>query len=60
MIEQLKLYLFILSVIFVLRYLIELIFKFLIIEEPNPIVVTNTEEVFLYLSISYIITFLIL
>jgi hypothetical protein len=60
MIEQLKLYLFILSIIFVLRYLIELIFKFLIIEEPNPIVVTNTEEVFLYLSISYIITFLIL
>jgi hypothetical protein len=60
MIEQLKLYLFILSIIFVLRYLIELIFKFLIIEEPNPIVVTNTGEVFLYLSISYIITFLIL
>jgi hypothetical protein len=60
MIEQLKLFLFILSIIFVLRYLIELIFKFLIIEEPNPIVVTNTEEVFLYLSISYIITFLIL
>jgi hypothetical protein len=60
MIEQLKLYLFILSIIFVLRYLIELIFKFLIIEEPTPIVVTNTGEVFLYLSISYIITFLIL
>jgi len=60
MIEQLKLFLFILSIIFVLRYLIELIFKFLIIEEPNPIVVTNTGEVFLYLSISYIITFLIL
>jgi hypothetical protein len=60
MIEQFKLYLFVLSIIFVLRYLAELIFKFLFFEEPNPIVVTNTKEVFLYLSISYIITFLIL
>jgi len=58
--EQIKIFLFILSLIFVLRYIIELFFKFFIIDEPKPIVVTSTKEFLLYFATSYIITFLIL
>jgi len=59
MIEQIKLLLFVLSIVFCLRFIIEFSLK-LFQEEPVPMKVGKTEEVFLYLAVSYIITFIIL
>jgi hypothetical protein len=57
MIEQVKFLLFILSSTFILRYFFEFLIKFFFINDPKPIVIKDTKEFFIYLSISYIITF---
>ncbi len=59
MIEQIKLFLFILSLVFTLRFVIEFIVK-LFQEEPQPMEVNSVKEVFIYLAISYIITYIII
>ena len=59
MINQIELYLFILSCIFVLRFVIEFLLQ-LREENPKAITPTTTEKVFLYLTISYIITFFLI
>ena len=52
-------FLFILSIIFItLRFGIELVAKFTD-ENPEPMNITKTERVFIYLAFAYIITFLI-
>jgi hypothetical protein len=56
MIQQIKLFLLILSIVFLLNFIIKFILKFFE-ETPQPIEVTKTNEVFLYLGISYIITY---
>lgn len=52
-------FLLVLSIINVLRFVLEFAFK-LIQENPEPLEVTKTETVFLYLSLSYIITYFII
>lgn len=59
MINQIELYLFVLSCIFVLRFVIEFLLQ-LREENPKAITPTITEKVFLYLTISYIITFFLI
>jgi len=59
MIEQIKLFLFILSIVFSLRFVVEFVLK-LFQEEPVPMKVSKVDEVVLYFTISYIITYLIL
>lgn len=49
-------FLFVLSIIYVLKYIIELTIR-LFQTEVEPIKITKTEGVFYYLAISYIITF---
>jgi hypothetical protein len=58
MIKAISIFFFILSIIFILRYVIE-IFLAIRSEEPRPININKIIEVFLYISISYILTFLI-
>jgi hypothetical protein len=53
------LFLFTLSIIFVLKFIIQFLFKFLQ-RIPTPMIVSNKEQIFLYLAISYILTYLIL
>jgi hypothetical protein len=52
-------FLLVLSIINVLRFVLEFAFK-LIQENPEPLEVTKTETVFLYLSLSYIITYFLI
>jgi hypothetical protein len=59
MISEIKIFLLILSVVFTLRFIVEFIVK-LYQEEPVPMKINKTNEIFLYLSLSYIITSIII
>lgn len=56
MLIKIELFLFILSVIFSLRFVIEFFVRFKD-ENPKPMEISKTNQVFLYLAISYIITY---
>jgi hypothetical protein len=59
MIEQFKLFLFILSCVYTLRFILEFIVK-LFQSEPVPMKVSKVNEIILYLTTSYIITYFII
>jgi hypothetical protein len=59
MMEQIKLFLFVLSIIYCSRFIFEFLFK-LTQENPEPLVVKETEKIFLYFTISYIITYILI
>ncbi len=59
MMEQIKIFLFVLSIIYTLRFIFEFVFK-LTQENPEPLVVKETEKVFLYFSSAYIITYFLI
>jgi hypothetical protein len=59
MINEIKIFFLILSVVFTLRFIVEFIVK-LYQEEPVPMKINKINEVFLYLSLSYIITSIII
>jgi hypothetical protein len=59
MINEIKIFFLILSIVFSLRFVFEFIVK-LFQEEPVPMKINKVNEVFLYLSLSYIITSLII
>jgi hypothetical protein len=56
MMTEIKIFLFILSIVYTLRFVIEFIFK-LFEENPSVITISKYNQVFLYLTISYIITY---
>jgi hypothetical protein len=58
MIKQLEIFLFVLSCIFLIKFVILFIYN-LTQEDPKPMTITKTEKPLVYLAISYIITFLI-
>ena len=58
--QEIKLFLFILSIIFMIRYIAEFVFKLVQDGESEPIVLSKLEGTFLYLSISYIITYILI
>lgn len=59
MMEQIKIFLFVLSIIYTLRFIFEFVFK-LTQENPEPLVIKETEKVFLYFSSAYIITYFLI
>lgn len=59
MIKEIELFLFILSIIYTIRFLFEFVIR-LFQQEPVPMKVQKVEEIVIYLSISYIITYLII
>ena len=59
MMEQIKIFLFVLSIIYTLKFIFEFIFK-LTQENPEPLVVKEIEKVFLYFSSAYIITYFLI
>lgn len=59
MMEQIKLFLFVLSLIYTLRFVFEFVFK-LTQENPEPLVIKEIEKVFLYLTSAYIITYFLI
>lgn len=54
---DIKIFLLILSIIFLLRYTIEFLIK-LLEEEPSPMKISDISKLFIYLSLSYIITYM--
>lgn len=59
MINELKLFLLILSLVFSLRFVFEFVIKFFQ-QEPEPLVVTKNEKTLLYFTIAYIITYILI
>lgn len=59
MMEQIKTFLFVLSLIYTLRFIFEFVFK-LTQENPEPLVIKEIEKIFLYLSSSFIITYFLI
>jgi hypothetical protein len=53
-----SIFFFILSIIFLLRYVSEFLLA-LRDENPKPITINKVTEIFIYIAVSYIITFLI-
>lgn len=58
MIKAASIFFFILSMIFLLRYIGEFLLA-LKDENPKPMSINKVIEIFIYLSLSYVITFLI-
>jgi len=58
MIQKVELFLLVLSFVYCFKFIFEFITA-LKEEDPEPITLSNTERVFLYLAIAYIITSLI-
>lgn len=56
---EIKIFLFVLSLIYSLRYILEFGFK-LTQEESEPMKLTKVEGVFLYFAVSYIITYFLI
>jgi hypothetical protein len=59
MMEQIKLFLFVLSILYSLRVIIEFVMK-LTQDNPQPMTLGKVENISLLLSISYIITFILI
>jgi len=59
MVTNILIYLSVLSTLYVLRFFVEFLMK-LFSEEPSIMKLTKIESVFLYLSVSYLITFIII
>jgi len=59
MMTNVLIYFSVLSLIYLLRFIFEFLIK-LLSEEPSVMKISKYDEVFLYLSISYLITFIII
>lgn len=59
MLMEIKLYLFVLSVIFQLKFVVEFLFK-LTQETPTPIKINEINQIFLYLASAYTITYFLI
>jgi hypothetical protein len=60
MIEQIKLFFFILSIVYTIRFPLEFFIKLFAITNPEPLLISKEEKYILYITISYIITYLII
>lgn len=59
MINEIKLFIFVLSVVFVLRFILQFAYE-LTRENPEQLKLKETEKVFLYVAVSYIITYILI
>jgi hypothetical protein len=59
MMEQIKTFLFVLSIIFTMRFIVEFILK-LVQENPTPMSLSKVNESLLYVAVSYIITYFLI
>jgi len=59
MIEQIKLFLFVLSLVFTIRFAIEFVIK-LVQDNPKPMSISKINQSLLYLTVAYIITYFLI
>ncbi len=60
MMEEIKLFLFVLSILYTFRYTTEFVFKLVRDDESTPILLSKLEGTFLYLALAYIITYILI
>ena len=58
MLQQIKLFLFVLSIIYTLRFVVELVIR-LFQDNPEPIKLSKLEQFYQFVALSYIITFIL-
>ena len=58
MLQQIKLFLFVLSIIYNLKFVVELVIR-LFQDNPEPIVLSKLEQFYQFVALSYIITFIL-
>jgi hypothetical protein len=58
MLQQIKLFLFVLSIIYNLKFVIGLVIR-LFQDNPEPIVLSKLEQFYQFVALSYIITFIL-
>jgi hypothetical protein len=58
MLQQIKLFLFVLSVIYNLKFIIELTVR-LFQDNPEPMTLSKLEQFYQFIALSYIITFIL-
>jgi hypothetical protein len=58
MLQQIKLFLFVLSIIYNLKFIIELAIR-LFQDNPEPMVLSKLEQFYQFVALSYIITFIL-
>jgi Na+-driven multidrug efflux pump len=56
---EIKLFLFVLSIMYVLRFIIEFVIK-LTQDNPEPLVMSKLEQTLQIISLSYIITYILI
>ena len=56
--KQIEIFLFVLSSIYLFRFILEFLIRFRD-EVPKPMEISSSNQIFIYLAVSYIITFLI-
>jgi hypothetical protein len=59
MIKLIELFFLVLSTLYFLKNVAIFVFKITTEDNPEPVELSTTEQVFIYLSISYIITFVL-
>jgi len=59
MLQEIKLFLFVLSIIYILRFVVELVIR-LFQENPDPITLPKWEQFAHYVALSYIITYILI
>jgi hypothetical protein len=59
MLQEIKLFLFVLSIIYTLRFIIELAIR-LFQENPDPLTLSKVEQIAHYVALSYIITYILI
>ena len=59
MIEQIKLFLFVTSIIYTLRFVVEFVVR-LTQENPEPMTMSKSDQIFQIISLSYIITYILI
>ena len=59
MIEQIKLFLFVMSIIYTLRFVVEFVVR-LTQENPEPMTMSKSDQIFQIISLSYIITYILI
>ena len=58
MLQQIKIFLFVLSIIYTLRFVVELVIR-LFQDNPEPIQLSKLEQFYQFIALSYIITFIL-
>ncbi len=59
MMQQIKLFFFVLSILYLTKFLLEFIVK-LFQENPEPMKLSNVEQIILLVASSYIITYILI